>query len=133
MRRIGLSLSLLLLCCGTAGGAWEPWETTAKAEAQTRGSTEIDPLQQLVRFFQQNISAVDGARCPMYPTCSGYSSLALRKHGALIGMMMTVDRLYRESDPLERQDKIVKWGVTRFFDPLEKNDFWWDRPDGGGD
>jgi len=128
MRRIGLTLMLFLLCCGPTGAAWGPWETTAAAERETRGKTEIKPLQQLVRFFQQNISAVDGARCPMYPTCSGFAMQALHKHGPFIGMMMTVDRLYRESDPLEQQHVIVKWGVTRFFDPLEKNDFWWVEP-----
>lgn len=124
MIRYLLVILLLVFCCNQAYADWGPWETGGSKQIKTSAKTDIDPLKQMVRFFQKNISSVDGARCPMYPTCSGYSIKALHKHGPFIGTMMTVDRLYRESDPIEKQDKIVKWGVTRFFDPVEKNDFW---------
>lgn len=123
MTRLALSLLLLLLYSGHASGSWGPWQ--ASSEHVNTASAEPDALEQLVRFFQKNISSVDGARCPMYPTCSAYSRQALRKHGPFVGMMMTVDRLYRESDPIERQEVIYKWGHRRFYDPPQRNDFWW--------
>lgn len=82
-------------------------------------------LQLAVKLFQKYISPVDGPRCPMYPTCSAYSLQALRKHGPVIGVFQTVDRLYREGDQAhEHQSPIEKWGFIRFYDPLSENDFW---------
>jgi len=122
-----LSLALLLLLCSTTplAAEWEPWDAAGKPRQTSGLTSEIDPLQQTVNFFQKYISPVDGARCPMYPTCSAYAKQALSKHGPFIGLMMTVDRLYRESDPLEKQEQISRWGVSRAYDPLDNNDFWW--------
>lgn len=101
---------------------WGPWETPEKQTVSEKNSA---PLQLAVRFFQKYISPIDGPRCPMYPTCSSYSLQALKKHGPLIGVFQTVDRLYREADRKhEHQDPINKWGYIRFYDPLERNDFW---------
>lgn len=101
---------------------WGPWEV----RAQKALTTEADrtPLDIAVRFFQKNISPIDGARCPMYPTCSAYARQSLSKHGPLWGIFMTADRLIREGDPIEQRTPIVKWGYTRFYDPLTDNDFW---------
>ncbi len=63
----------------------------------------------------------------MYPTCSAYARQALHKHGPLLGIFMTADRLIHEGDPIEQQDPLIKWGHRRFFDPLAKNDYWLDR------
>lgn len=122
-----LAILLLVLFCSPAFAEWEPWEPSSKRQQQTQRQTETDPLQQMVKTFQKYISPVDGARCRMYPTCSGYARQALHKHGTFVGMMMTVDRLYREPDPIERQEPIYKWGYKRFYDPLAENDFWWDK------
>ena len=102
---------------------WGPWEATATQQQRT-SKTEINPLDQAVRTFQKYISPIDGARCPMYPTCSAYSRQALHKHGALLGIFMTADRLMHEGDPIEQQEPINKWGHRRYFDPLKHNDFW---------
>ncbi len=102
---------------------WEPWEATV-TNRQSTPPSEIDPLDQAVRTFQKYISPLDGARCPMYPTCSAYSRQALHKHGPLLGIFMTADRLMHEGDPIEQQETIIKWGFRRYFDPLKYNDFW---------
>jgi len=60
----------------------------------------------------------------MYPTCSAYAQDALRKHGPILGIFMTADRLIHEGDPSEQQEAIIKWGYRRYFDPLRYNDFW---------
>jgi hypothetical protein len=82
-----------------------------------------------ISFFRDHISAVDGDRCPSYPSCSSYSAEAFRKHGFVMGWLMTVDRLIHEGkeersvSPLIRRD-----GSWRIYDPVENNDFWWHHP-----
>lgn len=109
----------------TLSGAadWGPWETPPPS-AQRSADETSEPFDRAVRNFQKYISPLDGARCPMYPTCSAYARQALHKHGALLGIFMTVDRLLHEGDPREQQEPLIKWGQQRYFDPLHYNDFW---------
>ncbi len=85
----------------------------------------VGPLLWLVRGFQSFISPVDGNRCSMYPTCSGYSVDALKKHGPLVGFVLTADRVMHETDEHLFAPGIIKYGVYRVYDPVERNDFWW--------
>ncbi len=117
-------MGLLFPITATASDTWGPWEVGTSAKISPPVTDKIDPLDQAVRIFQKYISPIDGARCQMYPTCSAYARQALRKHGALIGTFMAVDRLIHEVDPLEQQTPMIKWGYRRFYDPLSNNDFW---------
>ena len=70
----------------------------------------------LLRFYQEFISPIDGDRCPMTPTCSQYAAQAFKKHGPVMGWIMTCDRLTRcglHKEPALR------------LDPVADNDFWW--------
>ncbi|SEA55135.1 putative membrane protein insertion efficiency factor [Desulfuromusa kysingii] len=119
------AIVFLLLCLNTTTAFtadWGPWEV--KKAVDVRQETTTSVLQTAVQLFQKYISPVDGQRCAMYPTCSAYSLQALRQHGPLLGVFLTVDRLYHEGDPIEQQHPINKWGYIRFYDPLENNDFW---------
>jgi hypothetical protein len=73
------------------------------------------------------LTRADGPRSVMYPTASGFLGQAVAKHGMLIGIMMTTDRLLHEWDEQQRAPRIVKYGVSRAYDPVEANDFWWAR------
>lgn len=80
-----------------------------------------------LQVFQNFISPVDGDRCRMSPTCSGYSKQAYRKYGLIIGSILTADRLQHEGNeylvsPIADDD-----GVQRVFDPLDNNVFWWNK------
>jgi hypothetical protein len=77
-----------------------------------------------VIFFQRVISPVDGDRCPSYPTCSAYSLEAYERHGALLGTLMTVDRLLHEASEAEFARRIEVHGVVRIYDPVSANEFW---------
>lgn len=68
---------------------------------------------------------MDGDRCPMYPTCSQYSLLAMHKHGPFIGIIMTADRLMHEADERDFAPARKVGNRYRFIDPVENNDFWW--------
>ena len=76
-------------------------------------------------FLVQYISPVDGSRCPSEPTCSSYSAQAFRKHGFVMGWLMTVDRLIHESDEDKVSPVVIRDGKGKIIDPVENNDFWW--------
>ena len=126
-----MKAALTCLCLATTflttsssyANSWGPREITSTQDQQKTNDTA--PLQRAVKLFQKHVSPVDGSRCSMYPTCSGYALQALHKHGPLLGVFQTVDRLYREGDTEHEHGKpIPKWGYIRFHDPLSNNDFW---------
>ncbi|MBI3327832.1 MAG: hypothetical protein HYZ81_14170 [Nitrospinae bacterium] len=74
------------------------------------------------------LTRADGPRSAMYPTASAFLGQAVAKHGMLIGIMLTADRLLHEWDEQRRAPRIVKYGVSRVYDPVEANDLWWAHP-----
>ena len=80
-----------------------------------------------VRFYQRFLGPHWGRRCSYYPSCSNYALLAIRKHGALVGSVMTFDRLQHESDEARYSPLVQTGGEIRVYDPLENNDYWWYR------
>ncbi len=79
-----------------------------------------------IKFYQDHISAIDGNRCPMYPSCSAYASRAIEKHGPVIGWVMACDRLVRcGRDEAELSKAVIIKGHKLVHDPVESNDFWW--------
>lgn len=53
------------------------------------------PLIILVRFYQLCISPFTPPACRFTPTCSQYALEALRKHGPIKGLWLTIRRLAR--------------------------------------
>ena len=49
----------------------------------------------MIRFYQIYISPYKGTKCPYFPSCSGYVVEAIKKHGALIGSVLTAWRILR--------------------------------------
>lgn len=93
------------------------------------GSLPALVLDASLRFFQQVISPVDGARSTMYPTGSAYARQAIKKHGALLGALLTTERLMHEGNENQVAPQIRKYGIWRVYDPVEANDWWWSGPD----
>jgi hypothetical protein len=85
-------------------------------------------LDAALRFFQQVISPLDGARSTMYPTGSAYARQAIKKHGALLGTVLTFERLMHEGNESQVAPRIRKYGLWRTPDPVEANDWWWHGP-----
>ena len=80
----------------------------------------------LFDFYKKHISVADGNRCVMYPSCSRYTSLAVEKHGVILGFIMAFDRLVRcNRDEAKLSDKIILNDEHYIYDPIENNDFWW--------
>lgn len=79
-----------------------------------------------VNFFQKHISPIDANRCSCYPSCSIYANKAITEHGALLGWIMTCDRLVRcGRDTSTLSKKIVINSEILASDPVKANDFWW--------
>ncbi len=80
-----------------------------------------------IRFYQNNLSPIDGDRCPSFPSCSAYALHAAQKHGVLWGFWMTVDRLIHERSEIFL-GKLVQRENGRYLvqDTLEMNNFWLD-------
>lgn len=79
-----------------------------------------------IKFYQKHISVVDGNRCPMYPSCSHYASQVFEKHGAILGWIMTCDRLVRcGRDEAKISGKVFINNDELIYDPVAANDFWW--------
>jgi hypothetical protein len=108
-----------------------PWDSPAysklvQKETETSRNTSMSSpfFLSLLNVFSKVISPVDGDRCPSYPTCAAYSKEAYQKHGAFLGTLMTVDRLFHEADEASFSPTIDVYGVVRIYDPVSANEFW---------
>ena len=52
-------------------------------------------LIQVIRLYQVTLAMVIGGQCRFQPSCSAYGIDALRKHGAIRGIYLTVRRIMR--------------------------------------
>ena len=98
---------------------------------QARGEEDppSSPLIWVLRAYQKHLSPLDGDRCPSVPSCSSYSIQAFKKHGFVMGWMMTVDRLIHEGkDEASVSPLLFSGGKWKLYDPVENNDFWWFPP-----
>jgi len=67
-----------------------------KYSSASNNTNEIQYLfSGLFLFYKFAISSQDYNRCTFHPSCSEYGILAVKKHGALGGMLATLDRLQR--------------------------------------
>lgn len=63
------------------------------AEAVSKGLSFVFILP--IRFYQRFISPMTPPRCKYYPTCSAYAAEAYRKHGVIMGTVLSAWRLLR--------------------------------------
>jgi len=49
----------------------------------------------LIRLYQVGVSPFFSPCCRFFPTCSDYAIIAIRRHGAPRGLLMTITRLLR--------------------------------------
>jgi hypothetical protein len=111
-----------------------PWSVseTRPADLSVRGGTESGNRKPSglfefgYRLYRNHITQIDGARCEHRPTCSRFSIQAIRKHGFLVGSLLSLDRLFRAGNssvirelPIHK----IEGGRPFFEDPVEANDF----------
>lgn len=59
------------------------------------GRLPVTLLVGMVRFYQAFISPMSPPSCKYYPSCSQYTLIALRRHGAVRGLGLALWRLLR--------------------------------------
>ncbi len=115
--------------CFTNGVCGDPFEVECRGGAAKKevkaGESETNVGAWLASLFSKHISAVDGDRCPSEPTCSSYSVQVFKKHGLVLGWLMTVDRLIHEGDEWTVSPVKNRNGKGKIIDPVQNNDFWW--------
>lgn len=117
-RKIVLSfLIVALLTLPISGHGLEPSSTPSDPDTSSLLSLGIEGYQKL-------LSPVLDSNCYMQPSCSVYSKQALSEYGPVLGLLLTIDRLFHEANedltsPLVRQGKTVK-----LYDPPAAN-VWW--------
>ena len=90
-------------CYGADDNSFEPWDYILDDKPVPYEEPVNIPSRFLigcVKFYQEYVSPVRGGHCPMYPSCSAYSIQAIQKHGFLIGIVMTADRLIHEMNEM---------------------------------
>ena len=115
-----------------------PWKAApASQERKADPLTEEKALSQSIfqklaakglMFFQEVISPTDGDRCAMAPSCSTFGLQAVKKHGFVLGTIMTTARLIHEREEVKYSLKIKTDNGYRFYDPVGNNDFWLSPP-----
>ncbi len=129
---ITVSISLAVPCHSMDEKPFAPWDFNNTASSReetplldTDASACGNFLIQAIRFYQQYISPVIGDRCQMYPSCSSYAIEVIKKHGCLIGSVMTSDRLIHEANETDHAPLIEIDRDYGYYDPVSGNDFWW--------
>ncbi|WP_419663929.1 conserved uncharacterized protein, DUF37 [Desulfosarcina variabilis str. Montpellier] len=120
MKRSKLVIIILLILAG--GSACAKPVTSVTNDLQANPTFTASPIH----FFRRYLSAADGPRCPMTPSCSSYALSAINRHGALMGWIMACDRLMRcGRDELNHSPMVMTRDGRRCQDPVGNNDFWW--------
>lgn len=132
-----VTLPAALLCSAPAALAGGPLlkgppktvraEAAAKAPAHGKEGVPEMMASAPILLYQRVLRAHWGYECAYHPSCSNYALQAIRKHGALVGSLMTFDRLQHEADEARTSPLIVTGGRMKVHDPLENNDYWWYR------
>lgn len=90
-----MSTASLLAACSTVRWHAEP-PTADEVLVQRDVEASVDAgLSLFVRFYQIAIRPALSPRCQFVPSCSNYSLQSLREYGAVLGTLMTFDRLIR--------------------------------------
>ena len=134
-----LSAFALLVPSLAASGDFGPFDApghpvTSEARA-ARARTAGDSLPPAhffwlsYRFYNRVVSPLQGARCSHRPTCSAYAMSAVRRHGAVPGLWLTVERLMlgTNSSALRVLPMAHTPEGVRFLHPLEDALFWLER------
>ncbi len=95
--------------------------TVVETTEPTQSTTLAALLLGSVRFFQKQISPIDGPRCSFSPTCSQFGYEAVHDHGPVLGVVMTADRLMRCNYWTEEGLDYNRLSSGALYDPVANN------------
>lgn len=62
---------------------------------EVSAQNEPEHKKNLFSFYKKFISSQDGPVCNFSPSCSEFAKLSIKKHGLILGVFYTADRLCR--------------------------------------
>lgn len=74
-----------------------------------------------IEQFQKRISPIEGPRCGFSPSCSAFGHQAVREQGPVRGVMMTADRLMRDTIFTVPGPGYTVLPNGLLFDPVSRN------------
>lgn len=77
-----------------------------------------------IEGYQKILSPVLESNCYMLPSCSAYGKQALAEHGPLLGLLLTIDRLFHEANEDQTSPLIRQGTKVKLYDPPSAN-VWW--------
>lgn len=116
------TLPLFANCYSESG--FEPWGIDAQLAYPDTHKTLTSPsisrfvCKNMILFFQNYISPIDGPRSSFYPTSSQYAKEAIEKYGVLKGIALGCDRLMRENKDPWVYKITSSYGIDRKVDPV---------------
>ena len=78
----------------------------------------------LLAAYRLGVSPFNGHNSDVAPVHSLYAVQAVKRHGALLGLLLTAERLLHEPDELRRTPRITEGGRVFHLDPLTANTYW---------
>ncbi|MBI4765832.1 MAG: membrane protein insertion efficiency factor YidD [Deltaproteobacteria bacterium] len=77
-----------------------------------------------IEGYQKILSPVLASQCYMFPSCSAYARQALAEYGPFLGLLLTIDRLFREADEEQTSPLLRQGDQFKLHDPPSAN-VWW--------
>lgn len=104
------------------GGGWDSKGLANRIES----SASLSLPEKIIRYYQKNVSPLQGPRCPCYPSCSAYVLDAIEKYGFLQGSLMGLSRLYFREHQFMKPNYFYHTildddGKIKVYDPVEAN------------
>lgn len=77
-----------------------------------------------IEGYQKILSPVLESNCYMLPSCSAYGKQALAEQGPLLGLLLTIDRLFHEANEDQTSPLVRQGNKIKLYDPPSAN-VWW--------
>jgi putative membrane protein insertion efficiency factor len=75
----------------------------------------------LIRLYQLFLSGKTGSECNFYPSCSRYGFDAIKKYGAIKGIIMANERVMRCNEWSYTANYPIDYQHSLLYDPVESN------------
>ena len=118
---------ILLIPCICSGQDWGRWKYSTPPNNYIQQNSAAGQAENvglaLIRYYQKNVSPLQGPRCPCVPSCSNYVLGAIKEFGIIYGTLLGIDRLcYKENYFIRNSTyfRIVDaHGKTKVYDPVK--------------
>ena len=110
-------LIVMLFILPQEGKGIEPSSAPPPLESSSLLSVGIEGYQKL-------LSPVLDSKCYMLPSCSAYAKQALSEYGPFLGLLLTIDRLFREANEDQTSPLVRQGDKVKLYDPPFAN-VWW--------